>query len=73
MQRVHENVQLLDPPLPPEEPTPGQRLFRPYLRGRRPEMEKEYEAMHQQGLFDSGAERQSQVDAQRRAGKLLGD
>jgi hypothetical protein len=45
MQVFHETVQLLDPPLR-EGPTPSQRLFRAYLRGGEPELEREYERMY---------------------------
>jgi len=46
MQVFHETVKILDPPLPPKEPTPSQRLFHAYMRGGEPELQAEYERMH---------------------------
>jgi hypothetical protein len=46
MQVFNETVRILDPPLPPKEPTLSQRLFRSYLRGGEAEVEKEYQQMY---------------------------
>jgi hypothetical protein len=42
----HETVQFTDPPLPPKEPTPSQRLFRAWMKDGDEGFQAEYDRMY---------------------------
>jgi len=46
MQHFEETIRLTDPPLPPKEETPSQRLFHAFMTGGQVAMEAEHRRMH---------------------------